>query len=107
MRGVGLIVGLLLGASACASDVPRPTELDAARVRSRWADVSVEALAEGRRLYVGHCASCHRPLAPASRTTLEWRRSIADMRVRAGLDPLQVERVLRYLDAFARDTQVP
>ena len=105
MKGLSAVVGILWAvASGCASsDVPRPTELDATRVRTRWADASVDALAQGRRLYIGHCAGCHRPLAPASRTATEWRAAVNEMQAHASLDAAQVESVLRYLDAFARD----
>ena len=91
-------------AGACASsDVPRPTALDAERAKATWPEASLESLTEGRRLYLGHCASCHRPFAPATRTASEWRHQVGEMQVHAGLDPERAEIVLRYLALFARE----
>lgn len=90
-----------LGACTQAA-LPVPTDTDVTRAASMWPDVSLRALEDGRRLYLGRCGSCHRPYHPADHTADEWSREIAEMRVRARLDDRETELVRGYLATFAK-----
>lgn len=95
-----LAIGL---AVACAQAMlPVPTAADARRLEPTWPEASVEALAEGRRLYLSHCGSCHRPYEPGAHTADQWAIEVPEMRERSHLDAARADKVLRYLQAFAR-----
>ena len=89
--------------AACGgASLPVASEGDAARVRARWPGVTAGALNEGRALYVGHCGSCHLPVAPTELSAEAWPAQLDEMRERAGLTRAESDVVERYLITMAQ-----
>ena len=93
---------LVLVLAGCAhSTAPVATEADAARVQARWPGITVDQLNHGRKIYVGHCGSCHLPPAPSSEDAAAWPGHVREMSERAGLSADEESEVIRYLQALA------
>ena len=81
----------LLALLGCAT-LPEPTPLDAERT-----GLPLARLAEGRRLTLNRCGSCHRPLMPAELSAARWTEELAEMGERAKLSDEDERLVLDYL----------
>jgi cytochrome c5 len=96
------LAALALTLVACtAGRLPTATEADAVRARDRWPQVTAAKLNEGRHVYLSHCGSCHRPVAPASVPAAEWPGHVREMGERAGLADGEMELVEHYLMTIA------
>jgi len=88
---------------SCASTLREPTAADAALLRTRYADASLEDLSRGRTRYIARCAGCHALKSPSSVTRESWRAEVRQMREKFGvrLDPAEGEAIVRYLEAVS------
>ncbi len=68
---------------------------------------SVETLNEGRRIFVGPCASCHAPDPLEKRSLGEWRAAVDEMAPRAKLDVNRRTALLAYITAARAVSQPP
>jgi hypothetical protein len=59
--------------------------------------IMLDSLAEGRKLYVNHCGSCHNLHLPQQYTSSEWEKNVAEMQVKAGISDNQKANILGYL----------
>jgi hypothetical protein len=71
----------------------------AALVVSACASARFEGPDGDRRFYEARCGMCHVPWPRSSRTAEEWPSVLNEMAPRAGLSPVQRERVQSYLTA--------
>ena len=63
-----VLIGLLLCLCSCGSQLYIPTESKA--------NISVENLQEGRKIYVNNCASCHQLYAPNKYKSGDWQKKL-------------------------------
>jgi mono/diheme cytochrome c family protein len=89
------LIGLL--AIGCASMIAQPTESDRDWAAQRWPSTTVDALNEGRSLYVRKCSGCHSLYVPSQFGDDEWREAIVEMRDRSGIDQREAKLILRYV----------
>jgi mono/diheme cytochrome c family protein len=54
-------------------------------------------LQEGRKLYVQKCGSCHALYLPEKYSKLQWQKYLDEMQLKASIDNLQKEQILRYV----------
>ena len=108
-RGNKFIVWLLSGcaviASGCAVFAPIAPPLnqaDADRLSARGQPVTLSELQDGRSLYVGRCAGCHRLPRPDAYLPDRWAGFVDEMSARAKLTAPEARAVLHYVLA-ARD----
>ena len=98
-----IIFAACLGVSACAGGnaLPKTTALDVTRAEQLWPGATAEQLSHGRTLYLGHCTSCHLPVAPSTVSAREWPSHVREMKTRAGLSDAEIRLVERYLVTIA------
>jgi cytochrome c5 len=99
IRLLALLPGTAALAIACGGGLPHANQADAAFAAQRWPGTTLEALNQGRSLYVRRCGTCHSLYDPAERDEAAWRESVQEMRERAHLDAGRDELILRYLVA--------
>ncbi len=87
------------GAAGSGAPVIGPEMMRVALARGE----TPELLAEGRRLLVTRCISCHGLEPVAKYTSAEWREIVDRMADRSGLDAGQAGKISSYLSA-ARDS---
>jgi hypothetical protein len=92
-----LACAALVAAAGCAARLPPPTQADALRASVRWPGTTVEALAQGRSLYIDHCSGCHALHRPTELPAAEWPRIVREMEQRSRLDPATARAMIRYL----------
>ena len=108
----GWLLGALLALAACtgcaafAPIAPPMSQADADRLTARGQAVTLGELEEGRSLFVGRCAACHRLPRPDAYGTDRWPVFVDEMAARAQLTRPQAGAVLRYLLA-AREASAP
>jgi mono/diheme cytochrome c family protein len=90
------LAACLLVAACAHASAPEPTEADAVRVGT-----PLDELVAGRRLYVGHCGSCHVVPQPSDHSATAWPGHVAEMRERAGLSVDESKLVERYVITMA------
>lgn len=91
---------LILASAACGgSPIPRPTEADRARGATRFPDLTLAELTEGRTLYVSRCGSCHALKRPTELTAGQWEAEVGEMREKNGvkLSDAEARAIVRYL----------
>jgi mono/diheme cytochrome c family protein len=96
---LGGVLAIAAG-GACAAFTPIAPPLsqaDADRLTARGQAVTLGELEEGRSLFVGRCAACHRLPRPDAYGTDRWPVFVDEMAARAQLTPPQAGAVLRYL----------
>jgi mono/diheme cytochrome c family protein len=59
--------------------------------------IMLDSLAQGRKLYVSNCGSCHNLHLPQQYTSAEWEKNVAEMQVKAGISDNQKANILSYL----------
>ncbi|MCI0341273.1 MAG: cytochrome c [Planctomycetales bacterium] len=90
----------VLALAGCVGTIPHPDERDLVVARSLAHDATLDRLAEGRRLYVGKCSSCHALHAPRERDDPGWRKVVeTEMAGRARISRDEADRILLYLCA--------
>ena len=76
MKRAFLVLGLA-GLAGCATVIPEPT------MEMAGGDAAaLEALREGRSLYVNKCSGCHALIAPEVHSDVEWRDEVGEMLVK-------------------------
>ena len=95
MRRAFLVLGLS-GLIGCASVVPEPT------MEMAGGDAAaLEALREGRSLYVNKCSGCHALIAPDVHSDAEWREEVGEMllKKKIRLGPGDRDKLVGFLQA--------
>ena len=65
---------------ACsASKLATPTDADVTRGSSQYADLSLDQLKHGRKLYVDNCGKCHKLYQPTDHPVEEWTEVVPHM----------------------------
>ncbi len=95
------LLALALVGGCARSNAPIATSADAARVAQRWPGITVDELNAGRKLYVGHCGTCHLPPRPGDFAPESWPGHVSEMRERSGLDVASGVLVERYVVTMA------
>ncbi len=95
----GITVAFLAGCAG-GSAIPVPGEADAVRARP---GVTVEALRQGRDLYVARCGGCHRLYPPDHGRKEEWPGVIERMAGIFDLAPGERRLIEDYLVTFGRE----
>ena len=66
------------------------------------ASTTLEALIEGRSIYMNKCGECHRLHRPSQYSVSEWRRNVDKMQKRAHITDTEKEMVYQYLIAYPK-----
>lgn len=90
------------GCAAFAPIAPPLHQADADRLSARGQAVTLSELQDGRSLYVGRCAGCHRLPRPDAYLPDRWAGFVDEMSARAKLTAPEARAVLHYVLA-ARD----
>jgi mono/diheme cytochrome c family protein len=101
LRAPTLAVLAMLGAGACASQLPVPAAVDVRRAEALWPGTTQQDLADGRALYVGRCSSCHTLALPHEFKRSQWAEFVNEMADAANLDQSEREKITRYLVVMA------
>lgn len=85
--------------AACSTAMPTPTTADAERGKSRYPDLQLAQLQQGRELYLRRCGSCHVLKEPSEVRAEEWPGEVQKMRQENGvkLSDAEAEAISRYL----------
>jgi mono/diheme cytochrome c family protein len=59
--------------------------------------IMLDSLSEGRRLYVGHCGSCHNLYLPGRYDAAEWEKNVNEMQEKGQISDSQKAKILTYL----------
>ena len=76
---------------SCSTSLYIPSE------SQQTASASLAQLQEGRKLYVQKCGSCHTLYLPEKYTKPQWQQFLDEMQLKAAIDNLQKEQILKYL----------
>ena len=88
---------LFLLAVGCAGRLPPPTEADALRASERFPGTTVAHLAQGQKLYVERCSSCHALPQPRQKAPDAWPRLVDEMKERSRMSDATAAEISRYL----------
>ena len=102
MRSLGLL--LLLVAGCVRSGAPAPTQSDLTRAQAQWPGITIDELERGRKVYIGHCGSCHLVPKPSDHRPEDWPQIVDAMSARAELTDDEHELVVRYVVTMASST---
>ncbi len=91
-----LLCGLIY---RCGSALYVPTAEDQDRT-----GIMLDSLAEGRKLYVGHCGSCHNLYLPERYKAPEWEKNVAEMQEKGMITDSQKAKILSYLKSGSKTT---
>ena len=61
---------------------------------------NIEALAQGRKLYIANCGSCHNLYKPEKFTVQHWTEKMPEMKVNAKISDENAELILNYLTSY-------
>lgn len=61
---------------------------------------ALDQLAEGRKLYIKYCGSCHNLYSPQAYTVVQWTHQVEEMKGQAKLSDEQAKLVLQYLTGY-------
>lgn len=103
MKHVALVFVVAAAAAlvSCTSPFPAPVESDAAWAKTRYPTATVASLTEGRKLFLGRCASCHTLPEPKTHTPDRWPASVKGMADEAKLTAAEEVHVAAYLAAIS------
>lgn len=87
--------------AACGGALPVITDADVERAQRTSPTLTRAALERGRQLYFSRCGACHEASEPRQRTAVAWDEALAEMSVRARLEPSERALVRDYLHLFA------
>ena len=99
-----LLFTLGLGlAGACATAVPRPTPELLSLAKTRYPDLTLDELREGRRAYVTRCSGCHTLYGVAEFSPEQWVTELDNMEQEVEVRLTAKERysIERYLTAVS------
>ncbi|MFT4549070.1 MAG: mono/diheme cytochrome c family protein [Verrucomicrobiales bacterium] len=86
------VVSLAFLSVNCGTDGASPSGGGASSARTGG-----DLLAEGKRLYLTRCTSCHAPEPVADYSRSEWREIIPEMAIESKLSAAQERAVLQYV----------
>lgn len=101
------LLALALIGGCARSNAPMATDADAVRARQRWPGITISELNTGRKLYVGHCGTCHLPPRPGDFAPDAWPGHVREMQERSGLDAASGLLVERYVITMAIAATAP
>jgi cytochrome c5 len=94
----------LLFLVACGTTkLAAPAQADADRGTTKFADITLAQLTEGKAVYDLNCGACHKAPKPKSQSEAGWRHIVPEMCVKAkrktgnSISPEQEESLLRFL----------
>lgn len=61
---------------------------------------ALASMQQGRKLYVGHCGSCHNLYKPQSYTVEKWTHQMEEMKLKAMITDEQADLILSYLTSY-------
>jgi hypothetical protein len=67
--------------------------------------IMLDSLAEGRKLYVDHCGSCHNLYLPERYKAAEWEKNVDEMQEKGKISDNQKTKILYYLKTGSKTTQ--
>lgn len=82
---------------APTSNVYTPTQDEMETARNKFADVSIEQLQEGHKIYYGPCTKCHGTKNTSGFSEEKIKSVVERMAPKARLSDSQKEAVLRYM----------
>ncbi|HPQ08123.1 MAG TPA: hypothetical protein PK995_02750 [Bacteroidia bacterium] len=90
---------------ACvAKKLAEPTEIDVEKGKTKFENLTLDELKEGKNLYTQHCNTCHKLFSPTSQTEEEWNKIIPIMVKKANkkagqtiISPTDEEKIKKYL----------
>jgi len=85
-----IFIAIIVSVS-CSSALYVPSE------SQQTTSASLLQLQEGRKLYVRKCGSCHTLYLPEKYTKLQWQQFLDEMQLKASIDNLEKEQILKYL----------
>jgi len=95
--------------SACtATQIPTPVQADVDRVSSKFPDVSLTQLQQGKTIFESHCGQCHKLKNPATRTEEKLNKIVPKMFLRVArkegkpLDKSDEQLILQYLVTMSK-----
>ena len=98
-----IIASIMIGCAA--SKIAIPTQADADRAKSKFPDITVADLSEGKILYEEKCTTCHGLYKPTSHSAEAWHSIVPEMTRKANknttkIDSRQEKLILQYLVAM-------
>lgn len=99
-RALRIIVVLFISASLyqCSAALYMPQVSDAEK-----AGTTLDVLVTGRKLYVGHCGSCHSLFLPEQFTSEQWTKSMGKMQGEAHISDEERDLIVNYLNTKCRN----
>lgn len=93
---------ILLMAACVSTKVLTPTQADADRLKTKYPNLTLADLNEGKALYEKHCQSCHKLYRPNSRNEQKWNEIVPPMVKKVNrkgevLDNRAQELILKYV----------
>jgi cytochrome c5 len=102
MKKTLYIITLILFA-ACSSKLYTPTQADVVNVSSKFPNITLVQLQEGKANYEKYCGSCHSLYKPTDFDEPKWRHEVPDMarkmkrKQNIDLDAATQDNILKYL----------
>jgi len=103
-----ILAAFLIGCAASKTIVP--TQADADRGQSKFPDLTVADLTEGKVLYEEKCTACHGKYRPNSHSSDAWHKIVPEMTGKANkntvkIEPKQEKLILQYLVTMGESTK--
>ena len=90
--GIWIVLGMVMGALACSTAIPRVGPADAERT-----GLSMDTLRAGRDIYIAKCSGCHVLYAPQEYPDHVWLDQVMEMKGKALISERDVELILAYV----------
>lgn len=87
----------LITISSCSGSIPEPTPAHAEWAATRWTDINISRLQEGRKTYIKKCSGCHGLKNPTIYSETEWDTLMISMGKKAKLNKGEFEIISRYV----------
>jgi len=93
-----IVVLMIATLSVCCSpSLYKPTAVDVEAGKKLYADLTMEQLNKGLRLYADKCGSCHALYKPREITPARWKEMLPEMKTKAQLTDKEYDLITRYL----------
>lgn len=101
---IALIASLGMYVVSCSPKVVamQPSEPNVPQMPSPAKEVNSERIAQGKTIYEGHCAKCHKLFSPSDFSSAEWGPILMRMQPKAHLEDADMALVSDYVNSIAR-----
>jgi len=103
-KGIPIVLSGLIIVACVSQKLSEPTEMDVEKGKTKFENLTLQELKEGKNLYSQHCSTCHKLFSPTSKTEEEWNKIIPIMVKKANskagqtvISPTDEEKIKKYL----------